>query len=735
MLHSVNNIRQERHINASHKQHPTKISLVKFDIKGFFNSIPRDRLLQHLERLGIPTTLRTWISNFLTDVSARFKVDGFLSEAFDLDNGIPQGSPLSPILSILFTADLLPYVRRYLSLHGHLHNSSKTLEDLFLYVDDGLFIVRTPPEFIKGTHTYTRWDHTPEHVSLVLEALNSWASTFGIEIDKGKTEVLHLFTTKVSFPPPIPGVNVVTTMKWLGVTFDPWLTFNAHVKNRISDCRSFLAPFYRIKENWRGIPPAAAKRFYEGAIRPKLLYASAAWWTTTALSTARLQSFERAVLARVAGCFHTTRGPLLNAILGIPSIENYLAFTVHSYANRIRFLSEGNPLKRYITDALSPPPHILDKSPLALACDSFPPEHRQWTPTTYPPWKPEGRIQTLLAEWDLPPPDVPTQDVLDHLHEITTEGTTVLNVKISHHPDHPALVIYQRRTHTTVRESHSPRYTIALPQHTIGERVWAAVLALAAFLQSEHSAHWLDKPLLLVMTDKSLVTALRFPFGRTMTLSHAHNDAAIALSAWPRQFKILPVDKELFTLLPSPPPELPFPPPTDHLVTLPVSELTFGTSKRVKDTLIRKLHATFHLSILADLPADHIWNDFDLAPSAVPALGAILPALDIYLPTKYFTYLARLASGHIYHGFYAGRFHLSDEDGNPHDTSCPCGYPIQTIHHILKYCLFGDASRHFLHPENHQVSLPGLLTKYPMDVNTFIRETHAFDETRYGIDA
>ena len=91
-------------------QKRTRISLVKFDFKGFFNAIPRERLREHLLRKGLPPSIVSWIDAWLKDVNARYKIDGALSSPHHIHNGILQGSLLSPPLSILFTSEVLPVV-------------------------------------------------------------------------------------------------------------------------------------------------------------------------------------------------------------------------------------------------------------------------------------------------------------------------------------------------------------------------------------------------------------------------------------------------------------------------------------------------------------------------------------------------------------------------------------------------------------------------------------------------
>ena len=55
--------------------------MLKFNIAGFFNSIPSLRLIQHLRHKGIPEPIVRWIANFLTAHQTRYRIDGQLSNA------------------------------------------------------------------------------------------------------------------------------------------------------------------------------------------------------------------------------------------------------------------------------------------------------------------------------------------------------------------------------------------------------------------------------------------------------------------------------------------------------------------------------------------------------------------------------------------------------------------------------------------------------------------------------
>ena len=83
------------------------VSMITLDMKRAFDRVPRATLLKVLNSMGFPNYMVRYIHSFLSDRSTILKMPGYESKLWWIKIGIPQGSPLSPILFILFTASLL----------------------------------------------------------------------------------------------------------------------------------------------------------------------------------------------------------------------------------------------------------------------------------------------------------------------------------------------------------------------------------------------------------------------------------------------------------------------------------------------------------------------------------------------------------------------------------------------------------------------------------------------------
>ncbi|KJZ69210.1 hypothetical protein HIM_11410 [Hirsutella minnesotensis 3608] len=145
------------------------LSLISFDVRGAYNGVCKDRLLDRMKARGIPADLIKWIDAFCTGRTASVVVNGYVSEQRELPQaGLPQGSPLSPILFLFFNADLVQ--RRIKAGSGSI-----------AFVDDYSAWVTGP----------TAEANRAVIQSIINDALEWWEARSGATFEADKTTVIH----------------------------------------------------------------------------------------------------------------------------------------------------------------------------------------------------------------------------------------------------------------------------------------------------------------------------------------------------------------------------------------------------------------------------------------------------------------------------------------------------------------------------------------------------------------
>ena len=99
-----------------------QVDVIYTDFEKAFDKVPHKRLTDKLSSYGIDVEIIKWIKAFLANRRQRVKINGHFLVWREVFSGIPQGSILGPILSIIFINDLVEVC-----------GSSS---DLFLYADD-----------------------------------------------------------------------------------------------------------------------------------------------------------------------------------------------------------------------------------------------------------------------------------------------------------------------------------------------------------------------------------------------------------------------------------------------------------------------------------------------------------------------------------------------------------------------------------------------------------------------
>ena len=301
------------------------LSLVSFDVKGAYNNVAKEPELHRLRKKGIPEQLVRWIDNYCTGRRASVVVNGHRTNEEELPHsGLPQGSPLSPILFLFFNADLLEQA---------IPNGGT-----MAFVDDyTAWVVGTSAE-----------DNTNVIQQTVLPRLKEWEESSGAVFEASKTVFVHYTRSRrqgavsdkvLTFK----GEDIKPTCaaKILGVIMDSALKFRQHLA-RASKRAVAAAQAVRIMKNMR---PSTTRQLVSSMVFPVVDYASVVWSPgATDRTLAALKTVQRTSAQAVIHGFRTVSLEIAETEAALPTTKQRLRAAATRYWIRAQALPRAHPV-------------------------------------------------------------------------------------------------------------------------------------------------------------------------------------------------------------------------------------------------------------------------------------------------------------------------------------------------------------------------------------------------------
>jgi hypothetical protein len=96
-------------INRAHNAwlHGNIVGVLLMDIKAAFPSVAKGRLVNAMEEKRMDGDFIRWTHNFLSKRTVEIVLEGKAMERQPVEAGVPQGSPVSPILLAIYSAELI----------------------------------------------------------------------------------------------------------------------------------------------------------------------------------------------------------------------------------------------------------------------------------------------------------------------------------------------------------------------------------------------------------------------------------------------------------------------------------------------------------------------------------------------------------------------------------------------------------------------------------------------------
>ena len=257
-------------IDGFQKKHHTTAVFV--DLKQAYDRVWRKGLLLKMENAGIHGKLYFWLKNFLTDRTIQTKVNNAMSSKEVLEEGLPQGSPLSCTLFLLFINDI----------------SDKLKIEIAMYADD-----------LVMWYTSKCSNVNRHKMNYALEQLGNYCREWKLTINTTKTVyTIFSLSPKVSKERHVIVIQGNVLQKednptYLGVILDQKLSLNEQMERVKKKANGRLKLVKKLASTSWGADKNTLRQLYLGYVRSTMDYSLALQSLsskTTQLSVDRIQN-------------------------------------------------------------------------------------------------------------------------------------------------------------------------------------------------------------------------------------------------------------------------------------------------------------------------------------------------------------------------------------------------------------------------------------------------------------
>ncbi|BHF63234.1 hypothetical protein SprV_0200622600 [Sparganum proliferum] len=250
------------------------LHVVYIDFKKAFDSVPHQRLLHKLSRIGVRGNLLKWIQSFLLDRCQTVHVGGQQSTEVTVESGVPQGSVLGPTLFIIYVNDCVSELDCGVAMFA---------DDIKLWS-----VIRTADD--------------EEHLQANLNRLQQWSKDWLLPFNEKKCNILRVGRARSPnhMAYCLNGIPLqeVDSQKDLGV----WITTSLKPSLHCTKiAKSAMSVLYLVKRTFSAFDEDCFAKVFRTFVRPQLEFAIQAWRPWTAKDISILERVQRRATKLVAG--------------------------------------------------------------------------------------------------------------------------------------------------------------------------------------------------------------------------------------------------------------------------------------------------------------------------------------------------------------------------------------------------------------------------------------------------
>lgn len=313
-------LRLSEHIHTAFQEKKHTIATF-IDISKAFDRVWHPGLIYKLQSIGTPNYLIKVIKNFITDRTFTVMVENHISNPRKIIAGLPQGSPLSPTLFNLYTADI--------PTTSDTHTAQ--------FADDTVI-------YKSSYSTNLIRNKIQQH----LNKIEDWSIKWKIKLNPTKSATKIFSLRPFSTPAPlhinnntIPWIPQNETIKYLGLNFDTRLNWKSHITEKIKLTKIKLIQLKPLLNNKSKLSLSNAIALYKTIIRPLMLYACPIWINASPTNINRIQVMQNKFLRIATNAPWFISNRQLHKELNLPPITHHIAHLSNNFFSNINSIPQA----------------------------------------------------------------------------------------------------------------------------------------------------------------------------------------------------------------------------------------------------------------------------------------------------------------------------------------------------------------------------------------------------------
>ena len=321
----------EKHLRSNTQRRHSAV--IFFDIKAAFDSVWHDGLIYKLNDLRLPRYIVNYLISFLQHRTASIELENILSRPFHLMSGTPQGSPLSPLLYIIYTADSM--------------NGIPTHTEHGLFADD--------------TALWTACNTTTSlsiRLQKSINAFESWCNSWKLKLQPTKTELIHFSLRprkKYKNPVVVKVGNVdikpLEHTRYLGVIIDKSLKWRKHLDHIETRTAPRIGLLRFLSRSAQEPNEKTMINIFKSIIRTIIIYGYPVLLTADQKVWDRLQIIQNKALRAALGLPIYVSVDYIHKISNVPKIKDYALELLKQAIQRAQ-TNNDQTLKDHLQDIL-----------------------------------------------------------------------------------------------------------------------------------------------------------------------------------------------------------------------------------------------------------------------------------------------------------------------------------------------------------------------------------------------